>query len=65
MISTGRSKSRNAFSEYPVVFFIRYLARMRSARRGSCCRNFSSASEAAVSMTVPEGRTKVRESRVW
>jgi len=65
-----------------MVFFMRYLARIRAARTalpsssafrsrrpwaraGSRWRKAWSASAAAVSMTVPEGRVKVRDSRVW
>jgi hypothetical protein len=81
-MSTGRSKSTKALSPYPVVFFIRYFARMRSTSwgcarisslsssnprcsAGSRARSSSSAPSAPLSITVPEGRTKVSEWRVW
>ncbi len=45
------------------------ISRLRSRRpwasRGSFSRKIRSASGSAVSITVPEGRTKVSECRVW
>jgi hypothetical protein len=54
----GRSKSRNALSEYPIVFFIRYLCRIRETSCGVAAMRSRS-----VSIPMTRSRSAVRRRR--